>query len=136
MDYTDQVLAAGLPLVGSAIDGMASFSRELTTAEWYLYWTIADPVAAREYMARINASEIPSWSAWDKTTANAWVETNIRIPLTNGRANLPATLTLATALAAFVVLLNILDQMLILQWATVRMVLALRDKTWPDLADK
>jgi hypothetical protein len=42
-------------------------------------------------------------------------------------------LTLATTRTAIIMLLNILDKMWVLQWSLARMVIALRDCTWPDL---
>lgn len=83
--------------------------------------------------ARVNAKAIPLWATWTPAEAQTWGDDNIGTPLVNAWANLPATLTLATARAAFIVILNILDQMWILQKAMAQMVLALRDQAWPDL---
>ena len=88
---------------------------------------------ARLKAARITAKAIPSWATWTQAEANTWGQTNIGTPLATARTSLPATLTLATARAAFVVILNILDQMWILQQANAQMTLALRDAQWPDL---
>ena len=121
------------------IDGMQAIlnSHDVNLSEAQLAAIATEQAAAaRELASRVNAKAIPSWSTWDVGQANVWVETNIRTPLTNGRANLPATLTLATARAAFVVLFGILDQILILLWSLTRLIIALRDKTWPDLQDE
>jgi hypothetical protein len=87
----------------------------------------------RQLSARDSAKNIPNWAAWSEAEAQTWGNTNIGTPLANARSSLPATLTLATARAAFVVLLNILDSMWVLLWALTRMVLALRNAQWPDI---
>lgn len=91
---------------------------------------------ARKFQASKNARAIPSWATWTQAEAEAWASTNIATPLANARTSLPATLTLATARAAFVVLFNILDKMRQLQKANAQMTLALRDEIWPDLQDR
>jgi hypothetical protein len=83
--------------------------------------------------AKQSAKNIPSWATWTEAQAQTWGATNIGTPLTTGRSALPATLTLATARMAIIMLLNILDQMWAMQWALARMVIAMRDKIWPDL---
>jgi hypothetical protein len=85
--------------------------------------------------ARSRILAIPGWATWTETQTLAWGETNIGTPLANARTSLPTTLTLATARAAFVVLLGILDQMWIMQKSMARMLLALRDETWPGLSE-
>jgi hypothetical protein len=98
----------------------------------------ASIVAAKARMAQASktARAIPSWALWTQAEADAWATTNIATPLANARTSLPATLTLATARAAFVVLLNILDKMWILQKANAQMTLAMRDEIWPDLPER
>jgi hypothetical protein len=90
----------------------------------------------RGIQASKTARAIPSWALWTQNEADAWATTNIATPLANARTSLPATLTLATARAAFVVLLNILDKMWILQKANAQMTLAIRDHVWPDLPER
>lgn len=91
---------------------------------------------ARKAQASKTARAIPSRATWTQAEADAWATTNIATPLANARTSLPATLTLATARAAFVVLLNILDKMWQLQKANAQMTLALRDEVWPDLPER
>lgn len=98
----------------------------------------ASIIAAKARMAQASktARAIPSWATWTQAEAEAWATTNIATPLANARTSLPATLTLATARAAFVVLLNILDKMWQLQKANAQMTLAIRDEIWPDLPER
>jgi hypothetical protein len=90
----------------------------------------------RKVQSSKTARAIPLWATWTQAEADAWATLNIATPLASARTSLPATLTLATARAAFVVLLNILDKMWQLQKANAQMTLALRDEIWPDLPDK
>lgn len=97
---------------------------------------ITDPETAtlsRLSTSKANAKAILSWATWTEAQAQTWGATNIGTPLSTGRSALPVTLTLTTARTAIIMLLNILDQMWAMQWALTRMVIAIRDKTWPDL---
>lgn len=78
---------------------------------------------------------IPGWATWTKETAYTWGMTNIGTPLAEGRANLPATLTLATARIAIVQILNILDAMWTMQMAYGQMLIAMRNDRWPGLQE-
>jgi len=75
---------------------------------------------------------IPDWATWTETQALDWGETNIGTPLATGRATLPVTLTLTTARAAILQIITILDAMWTLQKSLGRMVIALRNKEWPN----
>ena len=88
---------------------------------------------ARTVASSGNAAAIPGWATWTEAQALDWGNTNIATPLTTGRANLPATLTLVTARAAIVAIIDILDKMWVMQWALARLVIAMRDKIWPNL---
>lgn len=90
----------------------------------------------RKVQSSKTARAIPSWATRTQTEADAWATTNIATPLATARTSLPATLTLATARAAFVVVLNILDKMWALQKANAQMTLAIRDEIWPDLPER
>jgi hypothetical protein len=98
----------------------------------------ASIIAAKARLAQASktARGIPSWALWTQAEADTWATLNIATPLASARTSLPATLTLATARAAFVVLLNILDKMWILQKANAQMTLAIRDEIWPDLPER
>jgi hypothetical protein len=95
----------------------------------------ASIIAAKARLAQASktARGIPSWALWTQAEANTWGQTNIGTPLATARTSLPATLTLATARAAIITILNILDKMWVLQQANAQMTLALRDAQWPDL---
>lgn len=135
----EQCKAAGLP-VFEADEENVVWTRELTNIEEETYLNIRYPQrqaqAARKTNAAKTAKAIPSWATWSQAEADAWATTNIATPLATARTSLPATLTLATARAAFVVLLNILDKMWALQKANVQMTLAIRDEIWPDLPER
>lgn len=88
---------------------------------------------SRLTLAKSHAQAIPSWATWTEAQAQTWGATNIGTPLSTGRSALPATLTLATVRTAIIMLLNILDKMWAMQWALARMVIAIRDRMWPDL---
>lgn len=129
-------------------DGYLIYLNNLTSAEGieFVAWNKAQTVPldlvsksaalTRQTNARANAKAIPSWSSWTETETLTWIDTNIGQPLVTGRANLPATLTLATARAAIVTLIGIMDKMLIVLIALARMVVAMRNQIWPDLQDK
>ena len=137
VNFLQKLQAAGLPVSTADDSGDCTFWRAFTPAEQILFNDIIDPsqasARARLRQSRITAKAIPSWATWTQAEANTWGQTNIGTPLATARTSLPATLTLATARAAFVVILNILDQMWILQQANAQMTLALRDAQWPDL---
>jgi hypothetical protein len=143
MDWLLILQQAGLPVVSAyetTEDGVtqvdATFSRALLSDEWLNYLKITNLPEYRRKISRFTARAIPSWALWTQAEADAWATTNIATPLASARTSLPATLTLATARAAFVVLLNILDKMWILQKANAQMTLALRDAQFPDLPER
>ena len=71
---------------------------------------------------------IPDWATYTETQGLAWVETNIGTPLADGRATLPANITLTNIRPVLVKFLDILDKMLFLLIVLVRVVIALRDR--------
>lgn len=143
-----KLLEAGVPIIGCSSTGRIDFKdtatpQQIATAQTILAtFDINDPVDHRKMNieARVIGSNaairnIPSWALYSETEGLAWIQTNIGTPLTNGRTNLPATLTLATTRAAFIAILDILDKMLILMIALTRIAVALRDKNWPDIPE-
>jgi len=135
----DKCIMAGLPVL-EADEEICVWTRELTNTEEEIFLNIRYPQRQAQQARKANAAKtaraIPSWATWTQAEADAWATTNIATPLANARTSLPATLTLATARAAFVVLLNILDKMWALQKANAQMTLALRDEIWPDLPER
>jgi hypothetical protein len=93
------------------------------------------PVLERRLASKGNAFAIPSWATWDQSEAQTWWSTNIDDVITSGIANLPATLTLATTRTVILQILNVLSKMSTMLWALARMIIALRDNTWPDLPE-
>lgn len=79
------------------------------------------------------ASAIPNWAHWTQEETETWYEANIHQPLVTGRANVPATLTFTSTRAVIMGLITIMDQMAVMLWALARMVIALRNRTWPHL---
>lgn len=77
--------------------------------------------------ALVAAQNIPGWATWSKETAYSWGMTNIGTPLANGRANLPATLTLTTTRAAILQIITILDAIWVMLWALGQMIIAMRN---------
>jgi hypothetical protein len=135
-DWKQVMTAAGLPVVDATEhEGVvnASFTRGLTPMEWATYLTLTNPAAARQEASKAQAAAIPGWATWDETQAQAWVDTNIGNPLAAGRATLPTTLTLVTVRVVILAILTILDQMLVMLWSMARLVIALRNKTFPNL---
>jgi len=73
----------------------------------------------RTLVAKESARNIPQWAAWTESEADAWYQTSVRAPF-----------AAATTLAA---MKTVIGTMITVQWATIRMVLAIRDHLWPDL---
>ena len=66
-----------------------------------------------------NVASIPGWASWSESTADAWYQTNVRDPF-------DAATTFATMKA-------VVGTIITVQWALIRMIIALRNKTWPNL---
>ncbi len=130
MTLHNDLIAAGLPVSGTAIEGTTVlFTRELTAQEAQTYESIVNPAAYRQASARADANAIPNWANWTEAEAQSWGMTNIGQPLIDGRANLPASLTLATTRVVILQIITILDAMWAMQWAMARMIIALRNHT-------
>jgi len=134
MTILDDLIAAGLPAVDAVPGETPHFSRLLTLQEELIRDSIVNRPAFLRANARPAAKLIANWSTWTEAQANTWGMANIGQPLIDGRANLPATLTLATTRAAIVQIITILDAMWAMQWAMARMIIALRDDRW-DLSE-
>jgi hypothetical protein len=93
----------------------------------------SDPVKIVQDGAEGMVIAIPLWAHYREDEAQTWWETNIHGPLVTGRTNLPVTLTLASTRVVIVALLDILDKMAAMMWAMARMIIALRNNTWPGL---
>lgn len=102
-----------------------------TEAEVYAEWDVyLAEKAAREALeledsskvenAKTSARNIPNWATWDEATALAWFDDRL------SAADIDGIASLAEAKP-------ILKDMATVNRALIRMVLALRDHTWPDL---
>lgn len=82
--------------------------------------SISEQIVQVEIDAITQAASIPNWATWDETTALNWFDTNIAgsLPVAN----------LAGANA-------VLEDMATLQRNLVRMVIALRNKSFPNLQE-
>lgn len=74
-----------------------------------------------EQDATERAQNIPGWATWDEDQVLAWIDSNISAPL-----------AAATTLAEAKVVLGKMDTAM---QAMARLLVALRDKTWPGLND-
>ena len=80
--------------------------------------------------ARAAAKAIPSWATWTEEEALSWATTNIGTPLLEGRNSLPTTLTLTSTRLSILTIITIMDKMFTLQYAIIRMIIALRNKVF------
>lgn len=72
--------------------------------------------------AKVTARNIPNWATWDEATALAWFDARL------SGINIDALTSLADAKIT-------LKDMATVNRALIRMVLALRDHTWPGLIE-
>jgi hypothetical protein len=104
--------AAGLPVVGVAADGRMDWSRKLTEAEADQVKVILeahDPVdygQVRQEEAEKAAAAVENWSSWTAEKAAEYINANVT--------------TVASARGVLV--------------SMAKLVIALRDQTWPELA--
>jgi hypothetical protein len=135
---------AGIPIVGiawSAGNVRVDYGDEATPAQMAQGEAIVaahvpvDPIQQVADGAESAVNAIPGWAHWTAAEANTWGQTNIGQPLTQARIDLAAmsTLSLATFKVAMGKILDILDKMWTLQQALGQMVIALRNKEWPNL---
>jgi hypothetical protein len=80
-----------------------------------------DPLQQVRGGAEQEARDVPNWATWNRSQADAWYQTNVRDPFN-------AATTLAAMKAVFGTVIQV-------QWAIIRMVIALRNHTWPGLQD-
>lgn len=89
---------------------------------------------AQAHMRVVNSRDtvlnIPQWATWTEEETRAWYDTNIGNPL---QTNIPATVNLSNIRPILVDMLTIMRAMGIMLWAMARMLLALRNKNWPNL---
>jgi len=78
--------------------------------------------------AKTDVDNIPDWATWTQAQAQTWYNANIGTPL---QTDIPATVTLVTTRTILASMLTILRAMGTMLWALARLVIALRNKTWP-----
>jgi len=124
-NYYQKCLMAGIPVIDADdILESANFSRPMTDAERLKWIDIVDEAGisarARHKQARITVAAIPSWATWTQADWQTYFNANL------SDAEVDKVATIAQARVALkrqnLVILNL-----------VKMVLALRDKNWPDL---
>lgn len=112
MDWLQALINAGLPCTAAWVDErervQASFTRELTRAEWLTFLSLTDPVRARREGAREEARLAEALRTCTPQQAVDYIEANV----TN----------LASAKAALKLM--------------VRVLVAMRDEVWPEMADE
>jgi|WetSurMetagenome_2_1015567.scaffolds.fasta_scaffold700030_1 hypothetical protein len=105
-----ELAAAGLPVVGVDANGKIDYSQPLDGAQMAVQMTVlanhdpVDYIQQREAAAAVAAKSIPSWATWTDQQAQDYINANVT--------------TLAQAKVVLV--------------ALARMVVALRDHTWPE----
>lgn len=121
-----QLLDAGLPAVstdGNGTEAETIFTRTLTPTEWQTYLSIADPSRVRQEAAEDAVRNIPGWATWSEAEALDWWNTNLSDAQVDAVANLAdAKVILKRQNAAI--------------RAMARMLIAMRDRLWPGLADE
>jgi hypothetical protein len=106
-----ELAAAGLPVISVRIDGVIDYLTALSETERATAAAIiaahdpTDYVAERQAGAQSAAAAIPSWATWDESQVIDYINTNVT--------------TLASAKVVLV--------------AMARMLVALRNQTWPGL---
>lgn len=125
MSLFEELQSAGLPVISATEDGAVSMGamtpeqQETFTAIIEQYF-LPDVYAARlrAEQARQRILAIPDWATWTEDEALAWHDENIAAPVPF------ANLSEANAWA---------EKLKVENRALVRMVLALRDRVFPDL---
>lgn len=109
------LLDVGLPAVATDGNGQKAatqFSRALTSQEWQLYLSIADPERASMLQARIDLGNVPNWATWTQAQFLAWYDANISSSQINAEASLADAKIVQLAMSAE---LKALGQMIIAQ---------------------
>ena len=85
----------------------------------------------KEKQSKLNAQNIPNWATYTEAEALAWMQTNIGTPLATVIP--PNPMTVQQIRAVLVVLQNTMNSQYQAEQSMARMIIALRDKTWPNL---
>ena len=138
-----QIIDAGLPVIPEKSDeakGRYAFSDSLTDGQTVILEDILHPPTETELAARLreevsrdNAKAIPYWVSWSEVEALTWLAENIGAPLDTP---IPETITLTNIRPTLIGIVNVMKKQYEVEQAQTRMLIAIRDKTWPDLQDK
>ena len=79
--------------------------------------------------AETTVASIPGWATWTLEEVQDWYDTNIGTPIDNA----PATVTSQNAVAVLQGVVNILKEFNTLEGAEIMMLIAARNKLWPNL---
>ena len=74
-------------------------------------------------------TNIPGWATWTLAEVQDWYDTNIGTPIDNA----PEVVTSQNAVAVLQGVVNILKQFNTLEGAEIMMLIAARNKLWPNL---
>jgi hypothetical protein len=129
MSLNDDLINAGLPVSGIAIEGTTVlFTRGLTLQELDKYESIINPAGYREKKAKSIAKAIPNWATWTQQDWATYFGANLSD--TEIDAQVATISTLATAKTVIAIMWKrqnkILDSL-------AKMEIAMRDQVWPDL---
>lgn len=83
--------------------------------------------------ALAQAKNIPGWATWDESQALDWHDTNVKTPIDDLQASIAGITSLATALPVLEEMRLAMDKMETENRAVVRMIIALRNKSFPNL---
>ena len=88
-----------------------------------------DRERARAEAAETTVASIPGWATWTLAEVQDWYDTNIGTPIDNA----PEVVTSQNAVAVLQGVVNILKQFNTLEGAEIMMLIAARNKLWPNL---
>jgi hypothetical protein len=92
-------------------------------------------ISDRTTNAESNAKQIPGWAMWDAQQAGEWANTNLVAPLATIRTQAVAAGTLAAIKPVFIALIDLVGVLIDAVMKMGRLVIALRDRTFPRLPE-
>jgi hypothetical protein len=124
-DLVDLQSQVGVDFVTTPTSGELTTAQSVVTAH-----DGTDPLLEVAGGSEGQASSIPGWAHWNEETAETWWSTYIDDPI----ASAP-TVTAGNVVAVVQNIITVLGYMSTMLWALARMVIALRNKTWPNLQE-
>ncbi len=130
-----QLLDAGLPVIST--DGQGALTNTVwqighpTLAESDLHDSIVMPETHKIHKSKDALKNIPLWSTYTEAQALAWLDENIGTPLDTP---IPANpMTVQQIRAVLVSMVDVMKKDLQAKRAMARILVALRDKSFPNL---